>query len=270
MNLAQRGHAHQLCNKFHTKRYGIALRLFERAFNKHSTLTNVKTNDEARMSETCQIPPIIGESNLPEGAQRILVGAAEVFARKGFAAASVRQLAEASKMSIPMMYYYFDSKDAVFQALLNLAMVYMDQHVMQPAMAADSALESLRIFIKGHVQMAVANPLVVRTLMATFFGPEEGAPSIDMFKEEHHEVLMAWIMSLVPRLGKLREGFTPLFVAMLIDDMHHSLVMAVRHLNDPKFEPFKPMLEERLSDASIDRHIQFLLLGAFEEIYDEF
>lgn len=222
------------------------------------------------MSDTClHIPPIISESKLPDGAQRILVGAAHVFARKGYAAASVRQLAEAAKMSIPMMYYYFESKDAVFEALLKRALEYMQEEIMEPAHQADTGLEALRIFIKRHVKVAQENPLVVRTLMATFFGPEEGAPPLEIFKKDHHGEMLEWLVELVPRIGKVRKEFDPTFVALLINDMHHNLIMAVRHLNDPKFEHFRPMLEERLTDESIERHIWFLLIGAFEEVYDE-
>jgi len=81
---------------------------------------------------------------------------------------------------------------------------------------------------------------------------------------------LEWLVQLVPKLGRVREGFSPIFVATMIDHVHHNLVMSVRHLNDPKFDDFKPMLEAYLSAESIDNHIKFLLLGAYEEVFDEF
>lgn len=220
--------------------------------------------------ETLHISPIIASSGLPDGAQRILMGAAQVFAKKGYAAASVRQLAESAKMSIPMMYYYFEGKEAVFAALMNSAMSYLDENALGPAMAAESPREALRIFIVNHVQVALENPLIIRTLMAAFFGPEEGGPPLVLLEKKKHKESLDWLVQLVPKLGRVREGFSPIFVATMIDHAHHNLVMSVRHLNDPKFDEFRPMLEAYLSAESIDNHIKFLLLGAYEEVFDEF
>jgi len=220
--------------------------------------------------EPQQISPIIAESGLPDGAQRILMGAAQVFAKKGYSAATVRQLAESAKMSIPMMYYYFESKEAVFGALMNSAMRYLDENALGPAMNAESPREALRLFIVRHVQIALENPLIIRTLMAAFFGPEEGGPPLEMLEKKKHKESLDWLVGLVPKLGRVREGFSPIFVATMIDNTHHNLVMSVRHLNDPKFDDYRPLLEAYLSDESIDNHIKFLLLGAYEEVFDEF
>lgn len=219
------------------------------------------------MTEPTHIPPIISTSNLPDGAKKILVGAAHVFSRRGYSAASVRQLAEAAKMSIPMMYYYFESKEAVFEALLAEASRYVTEKVTEPAMAAPPR-EALDLYIKGHIHVALENPLIIRTVFAAFFGPEEGAPPIHKFKEESHDRQMQWLLELVPKIGKLREGFSDLFVAMLIDRMQHGLIMSVRHLDDPKFSAYRPLLEASLTDEAIDQHIRFLLMGAYEEVFD--
>ncbi len=220
--------------------------------------------------ETTHISPIIAQSGLPDGAQRILMGAAQVFAKKGYAAASVRQLAESAKMSIPMMYYYFQGKEDVFAALMNSAMKYLDENALKPAMNAESPQLALRLFIVNHVQIALENPLIIRTLMAAFFGPEEGGPPLELLEKKKHKESLEWLVELVPKLGRVRAGFSPIFVATMIDHAHHNLVMSVRHLHDPKFDEYRPMLEAYLSDESIDNHIKFLLLGAYEEVFDEF
>lgn len=216
---------------------------------------------------TQNLPPILATSNRPEGAQKILAGAADVFSRRGYSAASVRQLAEAAKMSIPMMYYYFESKEAVFEALMDEAMRYVRQTVIEPAMEAPPR-QALEMYIKGHVHVALANPLIIRTVFAAFFGPEEGAPPIRQFKTQMHDQQMQWLVGLVPRIGRLRAGFDALFVAMLIDRLQGGLMMSVRHLDDPKFADFRPLLEASLTDEAIDLHIQFLLMGAYDEVFD--
>jgi|SRR5262245_57437390 len=51
--------------------------------------------------------------------QEILEAALAVFARKGFAAARMEDIAERARVSKGTIYLYFDSKEAVFKALLH-------------------------------------------------------------------------------------------------------------------------------------------------------
>ena len=50
----------------------------------------------------------------------ILLAAAEVFARRGYAAATLSELAEAAGFAAPSLYRYFGSKEEIFQSLLEL------------------------------------------------------------------------------------------------------------------------------------------------------
>jgi AcrR family transcriptional regulator len=235
------------------------------------SLTVVKVRQVFVMSSETEnrvASPIIATSGLPDGAQQILVGAADVFARRGYSAASVRQLAEASRMSVPMVYYYFAGKEAVFEALMREAMRYTHDQAFLPATLIEAPQEALRAYVRNHLQVAQENPLIIRTLIATFFGPEEGAPPFDSLKREFHDTKMAWLVGHVSRLGRLRPGFSEVFAAMMVDNIHHNLVMSVRHLYDPKFAEFRPLLEAYLSDESIENHIKFFLLGAYDEVFD--
>lgn len=48
----------------------------------------------------------------------ILAGAARVFSRHGFAAASMRQIAQESSASLGSIYYHFESKEEILRALI--------------------------------------------------------------------------------------------------------------------------------------------------------
>ncbi|MFT3914730.1 MAG: helix-turn-helix domain-containing protein [Anaeromyxobacteraceae bacterium] len=50
----------------------------------------------------------------------ILLAAAEVFSRRGYAAATLQELAEAAGFAAPSLYRYFGSKEEIFQSLLEL------------------------------------------------------------------------------------------------------------------------------------------------------
>ncbi len=64
----------------------------------------------------------MGSAETP-GAARILLAAQEIFARKGFAATSMREIAAAADVTKPMLYYYFASKDGLYARLLETALV---------------------------------------------------------------------------------------------------------------------------------------------------
>lgn len=51
--------------------------------------------------------------------EKILTVAARLFANRGYDAASMREVAEAARVTKPTIYYYFASKEGLFEALLE-------------------------------------------------------------------------------------------------------------------------------------------------------
>jgi AcrR family transcriptional regulator len=70
---------------------------------------------------------------LKEHARRdILLAAAEVFARRGYAAATLAELAEAAGFAAASLYRYFASKEEMFRSLLDLVVREMDATFEEP------------------------------------------------------------------------------------------------------------------------------------------
>ena len=70
---------------------------------------------------------------LKEHARRdILLAAAEVFARRGYAAATLAELAEAAGFAAASLYRYFASKEELFRSLLELVVREMDATFEEP------------------------------------------------------------------------------------------------------------------------------------------
>lgn len=55
-----------------------------------------------------------------EARHDILLAAAEIFARRGYAAATLAELAAAAGFAAPSLYRYFQSKDEIFRCLVDL------------------------------------------------------------------------------------------------------------------------------------------------------
>ena len=90
-------------------------------------------------------PPVPTEASRPARAVRrarsdtekevrrsdILAAAKVVFARKGYHATTIADIAEAAKLSYGSIYWYFDSKDALFHALMEAQGLALRDHVTE-------------------------------------------------------------------------------------------------------------------------------------------
>ena len=57
----------------------------------------------------------------PNARQRLLEMATKLFAEKGYAGTSVREIVDRAGVSKPVLYYYFKSKEGLFYAILEWA-----------------------------------------------------------------------------------------------------------------------------------------------------
>lgn len=62
----------------------------------------------------------------------ILLCAAEVFARRGYTAATLQELADAAGFAAPSLYRYFESKEEIFRSLVELVVGEMDAAFAAP------------------------------------------------------------------------------------------------------------------------------------------
>lgn len=84
--------------------------------------------------------------------EAILAGAARAFSRNGYAATSMREIAQTTGASLGSIYYHFENKEDILRALIcdNFARV---QESLEVRLAASgSATDELAIFIDNHVR----------------------------------------------------------------------------------------------------------------------
>jgi len=84
--------------------------------------------------------------------EEILGGAARVFSRHGFAAASMRQIARDSGASLGSIYYHFESKEAILRALICNNFERVLATVRQRLDGVDDPAEQVAVFIDNHVR----------------------------------------------------------------------------------------------------------------------
>jgi AcrR family transcriptional regulator len=102
----------------------------------------------------------------------ILLAAAEVFARRGYAAATLSELADAAGFAAPSLYRYFASKEQIFLSLLELVVAELDATFHEPVDRAQPLAARLELLVRAQFRLAESR----RAALAVLQSPGPDAP----------------------------------------------------------------------------------------------
>ena len=94
------------------------------------------------------------ESKSVRTRQRVLIAAARVFRERGYAAASLRQIADEADMQAGSLYYHFDSKDELAEAVMDRGVTEALRRAKDSvaSLPADAdAIDVIEAAFKGHL-----------------------------------------------------------------------------------------------------------------------
>lgn len=111
---------------------------------------------------------------------RLLNAAVRVFDRKGYAAASVREVAEMAGVTKPAVYYHFGSKEGLLLAILEQAKREVDSAIEQALARTGTARARILAMCEDIYGLFGQNVPIARVAHAVFLGPPEGAPPFDV------------------------------------------------------------------------------------------
>jgi AcrR family transcriptional regulator len=110
---------------------------------------------------------------------RLLCAAVDVFDRKGYAAASVREIVELAGVAKPALYYHFGSKEALLTAVLEEAARAFERKMDAAMTTQGTARERLSALCTDLHDLFQEHVPVARVAHSVFFGPLEGMPKFD-------------------------------------------------------------------------------------------
>ncbi len=116
--------------------------------------------------------------------REILLAAAEVFARRGYAAATLAELAEAAGYAAPSLYRYFASKEEIFRSIVDLVVREMDATFEAPVDRTQPLAARLEALLSSQSRMVES--------LRSAFAVINGSP--------------AELAAVVPELGSPRAG----------------------------------------------------------------
>lgn len=106
-----------------------------------------------------------------ETEERLLDAALTLFASKGFAATSVREIIEATGVTRPVLYYYCESKQDLFERVVRWKHENAYRELESLLAKDDGLTNQLRTIMRGTFEFCVADPRVPQLMFQTTFGP---------------------------------------------------------------------------------------------------
>ena len=111
--------------------------------------------------------------------QKLLEIATELFAEKGYASTSVREIVDRAGVSKPVLYYYFQSKEGLFYAILEWAADLQKEILNEIFTASGSVLDRFIYFYRRILEGVEEYQNLYNLIHGLIYGPPQGAPEYD-------------------------------------------------------------------------------------------
>lgn len=169
-------------------------------------------NQHSQTSERARGRPVdTGQQDLKK---QILDTAEELFSDNGYAATSIRRIADGSAVNPALIHYYFGNKKSLLQNVLDRALEPMIAAIAEMKNGQDASPESIACLL---ISMASRHPNIPRLLIREVFLP--GGEMRQHFADNMAPRLGGALPALLSReksAGRLHKDSDPAISAMLI------------------------------------------------------
>lgn len=184
--------------------------------------------------------------------ERLLDAALTLFATKGFAATSVREIITATGVTRPVLYYYCDSKQDLFERVVRWKHDDAYRELASTISVTEGVANRLRAIIRGTFAFCASDPRVPQLMFQTAFGPvvSELADFLQTMSDMRFGIV-ANVMREAIDAGELHGG-DPHSLALLFCSIMDYHANALSRLPNP---------EQRLTPALADGLVEAFLFG---------
>jgi len=183
--------------------------------------------------------------------QRILAAAERLFAKRGYSDTSIDAVAEAVDMHQPGIYYYFPSKEALYEEVVRAAIASLDDRVKELLISNDPPEDRLLASAAAWVDLLTERPTLAHLMLHEAAKPESNA-----------------IARILPEMGgrvqaMIDGAFRELGLEPTPDDIFHyaSVTTGAALFFVAAMQPLMSGREKPELERSMERHKQLLLSG---------
>ena len=127
----------------------------------------------------------------------ILTHATEVFCKKGYEGASMRDLSRASGMSLAGLYYYFESKERLLYLIQRHTFTTIVQRLKARLEGVSDPEQRIRIFVLNHLEYFLANQAAMKVLSHEDEALKNGfAAEVAGIKREYYRICVGLLDEL--------------------------------------------------------------------------
>jgi AcrR family transcriptional regulator len=182
------------------------------------------------------IIPRMPSSDPNDKAERILDAALELFAERGFHGTAVPLVSERAKVGAGTIYRYFESKEALVNALYRRSKQAVIDSVLADFPLSAAPREQLASFLRRLIRFARENPAAFR-----FLEHHHHAPYLDARSREVEESAMVLVKGLLAETSRrgLTKNVDPTLLAALV---WGGVVRLVKEAEDGKIVLDEPTL----------------------------
>jgi TetR/AcrR family transcriptional regulator len=141
-----------------------------------------------------------------EPRQQILDAALGLFALKGYATTTIREIVDAVGITAPSLYYYFGSKEGLYLELMQTHCAQIDQVLESYVHISASAKNRLKDLVDKIFLNVINDKDFYRLMFNIYYGPSQGAPYCDFIS--YHVKIHAVIKKIIEE-GIASKEFQP-------------------------------------------------------------
>lgn len=167
--------------------------------------------------------------------EKLLAAGTRLFAQKGFAAVSIRELAHAAKTNSALISYYFGSKEGLYVAVLEKQFSPVDSVIASIKERHLSPVERIAAYAQGVLATHTQNPYIIRFLYSEFANPTPAFGAIQQEVQKIYEFMHQTIDDGIA-CGQLRADLNPAHAVLAIAGM-----MNFYFISRPIRQNFLPM-----------------------------
>jgi AcrR family transcriptional regulator len=183
---------------------------------------------------------------IPDTRQQILQAALRHFADKGYAGASVQDIVDTARVTKPVLYYHFESKEGLFRALIDWASEERWRRTEAAAERGGTLPEKLTEILAATFDFVCDHRDLTRLSLGTLFASKGEVPNQGQCTEKGRRVfdLMESLAESGRRSGELKREFSARELTMAVYGIMNFHVML--YLVMPEEVPLNRTLAERI------------------------
>ncbi len=147
----------------------------------------------------------------------ILNAAVELFAKKGYAGSSIREICSSAGVTKPVLYYHFRSKEHLYHELMLDLFTQTRKNLLRLASFKGSLRDRLILYVSSEFRNSKRDPNGVRLLFRMMFSPEGEYPHFNFVQEFQRERMT--IAGLIREVGSGRTARDPELISTALMGM---------------------------------------------------